>query len=177
VKALLVVMGVSGSGKSTIGSEIARELELPFFDADSLHPLANIELMAAGTPLSDSDRHPWLVEVGAKLSSSHQTGLVMACSALKRTYRDTISRDSPTAVFVHLSCPREVLQGRMEARTDHFMPPDLLDSQLAALEPLQDDEIGWTVEAGRPIGVVVADVVRWVRSSMSKSTRETGFRP
>ncbi len=165
MKPLIVVMGVAGSGKSTIGSQAARKLDLPFVDADSLHSPANVGRMAAGKPLSDADRRPWLAEVGAMLSSSERTGMLMACSALKRTYRDAISRDAPTTAFVHLSCPREVLQRRMEARTGHFMPPELLDSQLAALEPLQAGKLGWTVDAARPVSAVVADIARRVRSS------------
>jgi gluconokinase len=144
---LLVVMGVSGSGKSTVGAALASELDVPFIDADSLHPVANVEKMAAGIPLTDDDRWPWLKLVGQQLSHSEATGLVVACSALKRIYRESILAEEPRARFVYLEASRELLDARVHQRTGHFMPPALLDSQLATLEPLDPDEPGETVSA------------------------------
>jgi gluconokinase len=144
---LLVVMGVSGSGKSTVGAELASELGVPFIDADSLHPIANVEKMAAGIPLTDEDRWPWLKLVGQQLAHSTATGLVVACSALKRAYRDSIRSEADAARFVFLNASRALLDARVHQRTGHFMPPSLLDSQLATLEPLEPDEPGVTVDA------------------------------
>jgi gluconokinase len=143
---LLVVMGVSGSGKTTVGELLATRLGVPFADADDLHSRANIALMAAGHPLTDEDRWPWLARVGAALSAAQSTGLVMACSALKRSYRDAILAAEPRARFVFLDGPRDLLVDRLSHRHGHFMPPELLDSQLAALEPLATDEPGVTVQ-------------------------------
>jgi carbohydrate kinase (thermoresistant glucokinase family) len=156
-------MGVSGSGKSTIGALIADELGIPFCDADALHPRANLEKMAAGVPLDDDDRWPWLAIVGRRLAESGDAGLVMACSALKKVYREAISREAPGVVFVHLAGTREVLAARLEGRSGHFMPPALLDSQLATLEPLAQDERGATVDIASPLARVVGDGVAAVR--------------
>lgn len=156
-------MGVSGSGKSTIGALIADELGIPFCDADALHPRANLEKMAAGVPLDDDDRWPWLAIVGKRLAEGGDAGLVMACSALKKVYREAISREAPGVVFVHLAGTREVLAARLEGRSGHFMPPALLDSQLATLEPLAQDERGATVDIASPLARVVGAGVAAVR--------------
>ncbi|MHB1171926.1 MAG: gluconokinase [Lacisediminihabitans sp.] len=142
---LILVMGVSGSGKSTVGQLLADRLGVPFADADELHPAANVAKMAAGHPLTDEDRWPWLAKVGAALSAAERTGLVIACSALKRSYRDAILAEEPQTRFVYLEGSRELLQSRVSNRPGHFMPASLLDSQLAALEPLTADEPGITV--------------------------------
>jgi gluconokinase len=145
-KPLVVVMGVSSSGKSTVGELLARRLGVPYVDADDLHPQANVDKMAAGHPLNDEDRWPWLAKVGAALTEAEVTGLVIACSALKRSYRDAILAEEPRAVFVQLDGSRELLETRMEHRHGHFMPVSLLDSQLDTLEPLQPDEPGFVIE-------------------------------
>lgn len=157
---LIVVAGVSGSGKSTIGALLAARLHVPFADADDLHPASNVEKMRRGQPLDDEDRWPWLAAVGRELAAASSTGLVMACSALTRRYRDAILAQAPEVRFVLLEAGHDVLEHRMLARTDHFMPPSLLGSQLATLEPLGADEPGATVlNAGDPSDVVDAIVL------------------
>lgn len=154
----VVVMGVSGSGKSTIGALIARALDVPFVDADGLHPVANIEKMAAGTPLTDEDRWPWLAVVGRVLAEA-QAGAVVACSALRRVYREAILAEAPGTLFVHLDGTKEVLTSRLEGRSDHFMPPALLDSQLATLEPLEPDEPGIVISIDADVPTIIAEAV------------------
>jgi len=144
-KPLIVVMGVSGSGKSTVSALLGERLGVPYVDADDLHPQANVEKMAAGHPLDDEDRWPWLATVGDTLTKAEATGLVIACSALKRVYREAILAREPRAVFVELDGSRELLESRMGRRQGHFMPTSLLDSQLATLESLQADEPGFRV--------------------------------
>ena len=156
---LVVVMGVSGAGKSTVGIALAGLLGVGFVDADALHPPANVAKMAAGTPLTDADRWPWLDRVGAALADARETGLVVACSALKRAYRDRIRAAAPAARFVHLDVPRAMLAKRVTARPDHFMPASLLDSQLETLEPLEPDELGLTVPAVGGIDTAASTIV------------------
>jgi len=157
----VVVMGVSGSGKSTIGALLAHSLEIPFLDADGLHPQSNIVKMAGGVPLTDDDRWPWLALVGEALADAGAagTGLVIACSALKRVYREAILQAAPNVRFVHLAGSLEVLGNRLEGRSEHFMPPALLRSQLATLEELQADEPGFAVDIDQPVLDVVAESV------------------
>ncbi|WP_348788300.1 gluconokinase [Leifsonia sp. NPDC080035] len=147
---LLVVMGVSGSGKSTVGRLTADALGAPFVDGDDLHPPANVAKMAAGVPLTDEDRGPWLMEVGRRLAAAGPQGIVVACSALKRAYRDMIRAEAPGAVFAELDGSRDLLAGRVAERPGHFMPAALLDSQLATLEPLQADEAGMRLDVALP---------------------------
>lgn len=132
-------MGPSGSGKSLVGAALAAHIRARFVDGDDLHPAANVAKMAAGIPLTDADREPWLDVVGTVLARDSR--LVVACSALRRAYRDRIRAAAPDTVFVELVVPAGELVQRM-SRRDHFMPPALLDSQLAALEPLAADEQG-----------------------------------
>ncbi len=145
----IVVMGVSGCGKSTVGELLAARLELPFLDADSLHPITNVDKMAKGVPLTDEDRRPWLEEIGRRMAQA-DGGLVVACSALRRSYRELILSQCPTAFFVHLDGSRELLLQRLSEREGHFMPASLLDSQLATLEPLADDEPGTVLSLDAP---------------------------
>lgn len=149
-------MGVSGSGKSRIGGTLAARLGLSFRDGDDLHPAGNVDKMAAGQPLDDADRAPWLDAVGQTLRAP---GTLVACSALKRAYRARIAAGVGAAVtFIHLDGSRALLAGRLAARQGHFMPPALLDSQLATLEPLSPDEPGFAVSIDAPPEDIVAAI-------------------
>lgn len=139
-----VVMGVSGSGKSTVAAALAARLGVRFIEGDSYHPPHNVAKMASGMPLDDDDRADWLralaTEIGA--ARTRDTGLVLSCSALKRRYRDLLRQADPDLRFIHLQGPRALIAERMAHRTGHYMPPMLLDSQLRDLEPLEPDEAG-----------------------------------
>ena len=137
-----------------MGAALAHRLRVPFVDADTLHPQANIAKMAAGEPLNDDDRYPWLEKVGEWLAD-HRDGGVVSCSALKRNYRDRLRMRCPRLEFLHLSGSPELIGGRLAARSGHFMPPALLRSQFDALEPLGADEAGATVDAGQGVDAVV----------------------
>jgi beta-N-acetylhexosaminidase len=154
----IVVMGVTSCGKSTVGAAIADRIGADFLDGDSLHPQSNIDKMASGIPLDDDDRAPWLAEVGRRFAAS-DAGLVIACSALKRSYRDIIRSGDSSVVFVHLHGTRELLGSRMAARPEHFMPLSLLDSQLETLEELQPDEASVVVDIATPVKQIVDDTV------------------
>lgn len=166
----IVVMGVSGCGKTTIGDLVARDLSVRFLDGDSLHPVENVAKMASGTPLTDEDRWPWLATVGAELAAAGSAGLVLACSALKRSYRDAIRAQAPETVFLHLHGSWDVLGGRLEGRSGHFMPATLLDSQLATLEPLEADEAGTVVDIAAPVEQVVAEALAGVAGRPAAAT-------
>lgn len=159
----VVVMGVSGSGKSTIGLLVAHALGVPFVDGDSLHPASNIAKMAAGTPLTDEDRWPWLQRVGAEIAAAEGSGIVVACSALKRAYRDVIRTEAPEAIFLLLDGSKSVLARRLQGRSDHFMPVSLLDSQLSTLQRLEPDEHGIVVDIAAPVDQVVQEAVSGIR--------------
>jgi gluconokinase len=148
---IVVVMGVSGTGKSTVGGALAEALGVPYAEADDFHPEANIAKMADGVPLDDADREPWLDALGAwARDRPHDEGGgpagVLSCSALRRRYRDRLRDACPGLYFVHLTGSRELIASRLSGRRDHFMPAALLDSQFAALEPLEDDEHGITLD-------------------------------
>ncbi|MEU3777816.1 gluconokinase [Streptomyces sp. NPDC032472] len=139
-------MGVTGTGKTTVGRLLADALGVPYAEGDAFHPAANVAKMSAGIPLDDDDRRPWLDAIGDWLRGRPPgQGAVVSSSALKRAYRDRLRSAAPDAVFVHLTGERSMIERRMSARTGHFMPPSLLDSQFAVLEPLQPDEAGVTV--------------------------------
>lgn len=171
----IVVMGVSASGKSVVGIAIARRLQLPFVDADDLHPAENVAKMSQGIPLTDADRMPWLDLVGERLAlrsadgavpdsaAAAASGVVVACSALKRSYRDRLRARAPHTVFVHLTGDPELLSNRALARTGHFMPPALLASQLATLEPLGDDEPGLVIDVAEDVATVAERAVEWAQ--------------
>lgn len=146
----LVVMGVSGTGKTTIGKLVAERLGRPFVEGDELHPPANVEKMHAGIPLTDEDRCPWLRLVRDAMTEHARAGrsAVVACSALRRTYRDVLREAEGRVRMVHIAVPDDDLDRRMSARRGHFMPAGLLASQLATLEPLGPDEDGVVVPAG-----------------------------
>ena len=150
-------MGVSGSGKSAVGMRVAERLGCVFADADDFHPPANVARMKRGVPLTDDERAPWLRALATWLGEQQAAGssAVLACSALKRGYRDVLRAGAPNVVFAHLTAPRDVLLGRMRRRT-HFMPASLLDSQLETLEPLGPDEPGFTLDATADVDEVVA---------------------
>lgn len=153
----IVVMGPSGSGKSVVGAVLASRLEVPFVDADDLHPAANVAKMSAGTPLNDDDRMPWLDVVAATLHDA-SAGMVIACSALARRYRDRIRAGVADVVFVELQVSVDELTHRMGVR-EHFMPPSLLASQLDTLEHLAPGERGITVLNDRAPADVVEEAL------------------
>jgi gluconokinase len=154
----IVVMGVSGSGKSTVGAALAQRLRVPFGDGDDLHPPANVAKMTAGQPLDDDDRSPWLEAIGEWLADHHDGG-VMSCSALKRKYRDQLRRHCADVEFLHLSGSPEVIGKRQASRPGHFMPASLLQSQFATLEPLEPDEHGIVIDVDQDIDAIVDDYV------------------
>ncbi|MCF6526617.1 gluconokinase [Streptomyces sp. JJ36] len=161
---VVVVMGVSGTGKSTVGALLADRLGVPYAEADAFHPPANIAKMSAGTPLDDGDRAPWLDAIGAWARERQRRGPglvgVVSCSALRRRYRDRLRAAAPGLFFLHLTGDRSLVADRLAGRRDHFMPSALLDSQYATLEPLQDDEQGTaltiTAEPGQLAGQAAA---------------------
>lgn len=157
----MVVMGVSGCGKSSVGEALGALLGIPYFDGDDLHPAENVAKMAAGVPLTDADRWPWLDRVAAVLAE--RAPVIVGCSALKRAYRDRIRAGAGGPVrFVHLAGSRAVIEDRMTARTGHFMPAALLDSQFATLEPPGPDE-ALTLDVALPVAVIAARAADWLR--------------
>jgi gluconokinase len=154
---VVIVMGVSGSGKSTVAQGISTVLGWEFAEGDAFHSEANVAKMCSGQPLTDEDRWPWLRSIGDWISGKAAAGesAVVTCSALRRTYRDVLREGRPHVRFLHVQAPSEVIQDRMEHRPGHYMPPSLLPSQLAVLEPLEPDEPGVRVtNEGNPAEVV-----------------------
>ncbi|MEU3946919.1 gluconokinase [Streptomyces sp. NPDC029526] len=146
IPSVVVVMGVSGTGKTTVGTLLADRLGVPYAEADDFHPQANIEKMSAGTPLTDDDRWPWLDAIGDWARGRAGRGGVVSCSALKRAYRDRLREAAPGLVFLHLTGDRALVADRLAQRKGHFMPTGLLDSQFATLQPLEPDEAGIAVD-------------------------------
>lgn len=153
-KTAIVVMGVAGSGKSTVADLFAQQLGWTRIEGDDLHPPENVVKMAAGTPLTDADRKPWLLLICERIDQT-EGNQVITCSALRRGYRDILRTAEARVRFLHLSGSTELLASRIGGRTDHFMPPSLLTSQLDALEPLTADEDGVVVDVqGTPAEIV-----------------------
>lgn len=148
----VVVMGVAGCGKSTLGANLARALGWPFGEGDAFHPPANVEKMAARVPLTDADRRPWLEALARAIAGHEAAGQssVVACSALKRAYRDILRNGAPRVRFLHMHGDFEVLAERLAGRKGHFFPADLLRSQFETLEPLGPDEDGLVVDVALP---------------------------
>jgi gluconokinase len=154
-------MGVSGSGKSTVGAALARHLGVAFADADGFHPQANIAKMAAGSPLTDEDRYLWLQACGQWLAQ-HTGGGVLSCSALKRRYRDQLRSQCPRLEFLHLTGSPELIGRRQAGRPGHFMPAALLQSQFATLEPLGPDEHGIALDVDESVESIVETFVEYL---------------
>jgi len=163
----VVVMGVSGCGKTAVGSVLAQRLGARFIDADDLHPPANVEKMSAGTPLDDADRAPWLALLNSRLREAAAAGapVVLACSALKQRYRDTLAAGVPRLRFVHLAGSRDLIAGRLAARQHRYMPAMLLDSQFAALEPPAGAIV---LDAALPLDALVDAAVLALAGSTSR---------
>jgi gluconokinase len=164
--AAVVVMGVSGSGKSTVGAALAARLGWAFVDGDSLHPPANVAKMRAGQPLDDRDREPWLAAIAAQIDAwiISRTPGVITCSALKRRYRDRIIGDRADVRLIYLDGSREVIGRRLAARRGHFMPANLLHSQFATLEPPLPEEYPIVVDVDCPIAAIVDGIVTGLSS-------------
>lgn len=168
-KPLVVVMGVSAAGKSTVGKALASRLGIVYRDGDDFHSRANIEKMHSGVPLDDEDRRPWLDAIGRWLEAHADAGAVIGCSALKRDYRDRLRTAAPGLCFLHLAGGVAELHRRVAARKHHFMPASLLDSQLATLEPLQEDEPGIALELAEKPAVIVARFLEWFGEAGSRA--------
>jgi gluconokinase len=168
----VTVMGVSGSGKTSVATALARDLGFVMIEGDDHHPRANVEKMAAGIALTDEDRRPWLEALARLVGRHHErgAGTVLACSALRRAYRDVLRSSVPPAetFTIDLEVHAETLRDRMAQRKGHFMPTSLLESQLATLEPLEPDERGVTIDGNRPLDVVIADALGAVRPALGR---------
>ena len=146
---LVVVMGISGVGKSAVGHAVAELVGIEYADGDDFHPPANIAKMSEGTPLTDEDRWPWLEDIGRWLADHDETGGIISCSALRRAYRDVLTRHAPRTIFLHLVGDHDLIRERMEHR-EHFMPASLLQSQEDTLEQLAADENGGVFDITLP---------------------------
>ena len=158
----IVVMGVAGSGKTTVGEKLAERLGWPYEDGDRFHPRANVEKMSAGHPLTDEDRWPWLQAIAGEIDRVCRRGghVVIACSALKRAYRDVLVHGRDDVRIVYLDGTQELIAGRLKARKGHFMPPALLESQFKALQRPSPDEHAVTVSIDAPVEAIVDDLMR-----------------
>jgi gluconokinase len=175
----LIVMGVSGSGKSTIGEALAGRLGWPFEDGDRFHPAANVAKMSAGHPLTDEDRRPWLQAIADEIDRVCEAGerAVIACSALKRAYRDILVHGRDDVRIVFLDGKRELIAARLAARKGHFMPPGLLESQFGTLEPPTADENPLTVSIDAPVETIVDDIVRQLGLGPAEGDAHSRKRP
>jgi len=171
---LITVMGVSGSGKTTVGAALAQRLGVPFADADDFHPAANVAKMSAGTPLDDADRLPWLQTISQWLADHAATGAVVSCSALKRWYRDILREGAPTQFFVHLDGSPDVVARRVAGRPAHFMPASLVTSQFSTLEPLGADESGVALDLDLPVDELVARAYSAVTTTAAALVHRNG---
>jgi gluconokinase len=169
---IIIVMGVSGSGKSSVGHALAARTGWQFIEGDDLHPAANRNKMASGQPLTDDDRWPWLDAIAASARAIDTAGgsAVIACSALKRIYRDRLAQAGDNVEFVHLSGDHETILARMQARPDHFMPAGLLDSQFAALEPPSNNENAYVFNVTLPVD----DIAQQIADAIYDSDHRTG---
>jgi gluconokinase len=167
----IVVMGVSGAGKSTVAAELVHRLGWDFAEGDEFHPPENVEKMRAGIPLDDDDRWPWLRRLAAWIGEHEAAGTnaVVTCSALKRAYRDLLCDGHPSVWFAHVRAQPELIRDRVEHRTGHYMPPSLLGSQLATLEPLQPDEPGAMISGVDPPDQVADHVLAALRTERELS--------
>jgi gluconokinase len=167
---IIVVMGVSGSGKSTLAAGLAKREGWPLLEGDTFHPAANIAKMQAGIPLTDEDRWPWLRAIAAKADELQKAGqsAVIACSALKRSYRDILIGGRHDTVLIYLRGSKDLIAGRMAGRKGHFMPPALLDSQFATLEEPGPDEAPIIIDISATPETALAEAIRQLE------TRETG---
>jgi gluconokinase len=168
----VVVMGVSGSGKTSVAVELARQLGWDYVEGDDLHPAANVAKMAAGHPLDDEDRWPWLRRI-AEVIGEHEaagTGLIVTSSALKRAYRDLLRAGHPSVWFAHVEAPEAVIADRLQKRIGHYMPASLLGSQLASLEPLTEEEPGRVVSGEGSVEETTTELLADLRADRGSAT-------
>ena len=171
----VIVMGVSGSGKTTVAQELARRQGWVFAEGDDFHPEANVAKMRQGIPLDDEDRWPWLRTIAAWIREHERSGTstVVTCSALKRSYRDLLREGNASVRFAHVAPPEAVIAERIGRRRDHYMPPSLLPSQLQALQPLADDEPGLTLDTRGEPAEVVTVIQEWLGAPAAGTTAAT----
>jgi len=164
-------MGVTGAGKSAVGAALAEALGVSFVEGDAYHPAMNVQRMASGIPLTDADRLPWLRVLAARLREAEETatGLVVACSALKRSYREVLRTGSARVRFIYLQGDRKLLAGRLAQRREHFMPPSMLESQLAVLEPPTPEEEAWAFNVQHNPPEIVAAVLERIAATKTKA--------
>lgn len=170
----VVVMGVSGSGKSTIGALIADAMNFPFMDGSALHPMANVSKLASGTPLEDADRWPWLEVIGNELASTTAKGLVIACSARKLSYREAIRAKAPGTIFVHLTASLDVLSTRLEGRSGHSASRELIAAQLRDFEDPAGEEYTIVIDLGVGIASVLEQAVAQIKALAASQDRADG---
>ena len=171
---VIVVMGVSGCGKTTVASELARLLDCEFVEGDAFHPSANVEKMRAGIPLTDADRRDWLLALAQRMRHAREQNqaLALSCSALKRSYRDVLRTAVPDLQLVHLVADFELIAQRMSQRPGHYMPASLLESQFAALEAPGTDENAWAMPATQSASAIVQSLGQRLQSLPARTPHE-----